>query len=117
MLIASGSPSAQVEHWTTDAKHLAILHEVMHDNAEGAKMALIHLQEVLPEVCLTVNTRQAARLMLNATREKVHSLEEAGMLPEPQAKAMVAQVETQMRTLRTATFYYLMNRHSLCVCR
>ena len=51
----------------------------------------------------SVNTRQAARLMLNKTREQVHHLEEAGMLPELQAKAMVAQVETQMRKLTLAS--------------
>ena len=36
----------EVEHWTHDKDHLDKLHHVMHDNAEGAKMALIHLQEV-----------------------------------------------------------------------
>ena len=57
-----------------------------------SRVVLIRLQEVLPEVCLAVNTRQAARLMLNATPEKINHLEEAGALPEPQAKAMIAQV-------------------------
>ena len=90
----------EVEHWTHDHELVSMLHEVLHENAEGARKSLIDLQEVLPEVCLTVNTRQAARLMLNATREKVQALEAQGMLPEPQAKAMVAQVETQMRKLQ-----------------
>ena len=92
----------EVEHWTHDPKLLSSLHEVLHENAEGARKSLIDLQEVLPEVVLTVNTRQAARLMLNATREKVHALETQGLLPEPQAKAMVSQVEIQMRKLQLA---------------
>ncbi len=92
----------EVEHWTDDAKLKEELRRVMHVNAEGARRSLIDLQEVLPEVCLAVNTRQAARLMLNATREKVKEMEDHGQLPGPQAKAMRLQVETQMRKLQLA---------------
>ena len=103
----------EVEHWTHDPALMHSLHEVLHENAEGARMALIHLQEVLPEVSLTVNTRQAARLMLNATREKVQALEAQGALPEPQAKAMVAQVETQMRKLQLAKLSFDLSKEKV----
>ena len=90
----------EVEHWTTDERHRALLHDVMHANMEGARKSLERLQDVLPEVLIDVNTRQAARLMLNSTREQVQGLEEKGMLAEPQAKKMIEQVETQMRRLQ-----------------
>ena len=61
---------------------------------------------MLPEVCLAVNTRQAARLMLNKTREKITALEEHGALPDTQAKMMTNQVETQMRKLKLASMSF-----------
>ena len=92
----------ELEHWTEDEKMLALLHKVSHDNIEGARKALIDLHQVLPEVCVEVNTRQAARIMLNAARKKIVSMESHGVLPEIQANMMIAQVETQMRKLQLA---------------
>jgi len=102
-----------VHHWTHDSTLISKLHEVLHENAEGARMSLIDLQEVLPEVSLEVNTRQAARLMLNKARENVNALEAAGSLPEPQAKAMVAQVETQMRKLQLAKLVFDLSKEKV----
>eukprot|EP00966_Prymnesium_polylepis_P031112 723948-Prymnesium_polylepis.1 len=88
-----------MEHWTDDEKMLATLQKVSHDNIEGARKALIDLHQVLPEVCLEINTRQAARIMLNAARHKVKDMEAHGVLPELQANMMIAQVEAQTRQL------------------
>jgi hypothetical protein len=85
----------EVENWTGDEKMLALLHQITQDNLEGAREALIDLHQLLPEVCIDANTRQAARLMLNAARRQVKDMEAQGVLPKMQANMMVAQVETQ----------------------
>ena len=82
----------EIEHWTDDKKMLELLQKVSHDNMDGARKALIDLHQVLPEVCVAVNTRQAARIMLNAARKKVKDMEAHGVLPELQANMMIAQV-------------------------
>ena len=78
------------------------MQQVVHDNIDGASKALIDLHQVLPEVCISINTKQASRIMLNAAREKVQDLQHHGMLPATQAASMIDTVETQMRKLQFA---------------
>jgi len=103
----------EIDHWTTNEKHLSTLQHVMHENMEGARKSLERLQDVLPEVIIDVNTRQAARIMLNTTREKIQGLETAGMLAAPQAAKMVAQVETQMRRLKLWSMSFDLSKERL----
>ena len=103
----------EIDHWTTNEKHLSLLQHVMHENMEGARKSLERLQDVLPEVIFDVNTRQAARIMLNSTREKIQGLETAGMLAAPQAAKMVEQVETQMRRLKLWSMSFDLSKERL----
>jgi len=104
-ILAQNELESHINSLAPNQKESESVHELVEQNTSQTIEHIKQLRETFPEIIHALETHSAARILLNRERSVVSQQLKQAVLDAPEAKRMIANVETRMARLQKLSSY------------